>query len=93
MIIFHDGRCTEYSEPGHQERPARIERSVPLLKTGHPDWEWRAPQPATEAALLRAHSSEYVESIRSAAQAFTPLEAPQAFAAAVREALGTRGPT
>ena len=70
MIIFHDPRCTEYSAPGHPERPARIERSAPLLKERHRDWEWRKPEPATEAALLRAHSRAHVERIRAAANAF-----------------------
>src|SRR6476469_9146801 len=70
MVIFHDPRCTEYSAPGHPERPARIERSVPFLKERHRDWEWRKPEPATEAALLRAHSREHVERIRVAASAF-----------------------
>ena len=70
MVIFHDPRCTEYSAPGHPERPARIERSVPLLNERHRDWEWRKPEPATEAALLRAHSREHVERIRVAASAF-----------------------
>jgi acetoin utilization deacetylase AcuC-like enzyme len=70
VIIFHDPRCTEYSAPGHPERPARIERSVPLLKERHRDWEWRNPEPATEAALLRAHSEEHVERVRAAASAF-----------------------
>ena len=70
MIIFHDPRCTEYSAPGHPERPARIERSAPLLKERHHDWEWRQPEPATEAALLRAHSRAHVEQIRAAANAF-----------------------
>jgi acetoin utilization deacetylase AcuC-like enzyme len=70
VIIFHDPRCTEYSAPGHPERPARIARSVPLLKERHPDWEWRAPQPADEAALLRAHSREHVDGIREAATDF-----------------------
>jgi acetoin utilization deacetylase AcuC-like enzyme len=70
MKIFHDPRCTEYSEPGHQERPARSERSVPLLTERHPDWEWRIPQPATETALLRAHSSDFVETVRTQRDAF-----------------------
>ena len=70
MVIFHDPRCIEYSAPGHPERPARIERSVPFLKDRHRDWEWRKPEPATEAALLRAHSREHVERIRVAASAF-----------------------
>jgi acetoin utilization deacetylase AcuC-like enzyme len=70
VIIFHDPRCLEYSTPGHPERPARIERSVPLLKGRHPDWEWRTPKPAEEAALLRAHSPDHVGRIRATAQAF-----------------------
>jgi acetoin utilization deacetylase AcuC-like enzyme len=70
MVIFHDPRCIEYSAPGHPERPARIERSAPLLRQRHPDWEWRAPEPASEAALLRAHSSAHIERIRAAASSF-----------------------
>jgi acetoin utilization deacetylase AcuC-like enzyme len=70
MIIFHDESCLEYSAPGHPERPARIARSVPLLKERHPDWEWRIPEPASEAALLRAHSSDHLERIRNATRDF-----------------------
>ena len=70
MIIFHDPHCTEYSAPGHPERPARIERSVPLLQERHRDWEWRNPEPATEAALLRGHSRAHLERVRAAASAF-----------------------
>ena len=70
MIIFHDKSCLEYSAPGHPERPARIARSVPLLKERHPDWEWRIPKAASEAALLRAHSRDHVERIRNATRDF-----------------------
>jgi acetoin utilization deacetylase AcuC-like enzyme len=70
MIIFHDKSCLEYSAPGHPERPARIARSVPLLKERHPDWEWRIPKPTSEAALLRAHSRDHVERIRNATRDF-----------------------
>ena len=70
MIIFHDRRCTEYSAPGHPERPARIERTVPLLRDRHPEWEWREPAPANEAALRRAHSREHVTQIRAASHPF-----------------------
>jgi acetoin utilization deacetylase AcuC-like enzyme len=70
MIIFHDASCLEYSAPNHPERPARIARSVPLLKKRHPDWEWRIPEPASEAAVLRAHSRDHVEKIRSATRDF-----------------------
>jgi acetoin utilization deacetylase AcuC-like enzyme len=70
MIIVHDPRCTDYSAPGHPERPARIERSAPLIKQHHPEWEWREPEPASESALLRAHSPDHVERIRTATTAF-----------------------
>ena len=88
MIVFHDRRCTEYSEPGHPERPARIERSVPALRNRHPDWEWREPEPAEDAALLRAHSAEHLATIKAAAARFdadTPAY-PDIYAHAARAA-------
>jgi len=88
MIIFHDASCLEYSAPSHPERPARVARSVPLLKERHPDWEWRTPEPASEAALLRAHSRDHMERIRSATRDFdadTPVY-PKIYERAVRSA-------
>jgi acetoin utilization deacetylase AcuC-like enzyme len=88
MIIFHDEACLEYSAPGHPERPARIALSVPLLKERHPDWEWRIPKPASEVALLRAHSRDHVERIRSATRDFdadTPVH-PKIYEHALRSA-------
>jgi acetoin utilization deacetylase AcuC-like enzyme len=88
MIIFHEESCLEYSAPNHPERPARIARSVPLLKERHPDWEWHTPEPASETALLRAHSREYVEKIRSATRDFdadTPVY-PKIYEHALRSA-------
>jgi acetoin utilization deacetylase AcuC-like enzyme len=41
-----------------------------LLKSRHPAWEWRTPKAAEDGALLRAHSTDHVERIRAAAQAF-----------------------
>jgi acetoin utilization deacetylase AcuC-like enzyme len=70
MIIFHDASCLEYSAAGHPERPARIARSVPLLKERHPDWEWRRPESASEAALLRAHSRDHLERIGNTTRDF-----------------------
>jgi acetoin utilization deacetylase AcuC-like enzyme len=88
MIVFHDASCLEYSAPGHPERPARIARSVSLLKERHPDWEWRIPEPATEAAILRAHSLEHMEKIRNARRDFdadTPVY-PKIYEHALRSA-------
>jgi acetoin utilization deacetylase AcuC-like enzyme len=70
MIIFHDQSCLEYSAPSHPERPARIARTVPLLKERHPDWEWRVPEPVSEAAVLRAHSRDHLERIKNATRDF-----------------------
>ena len=88
MIIFHDESCLEYSAPSHPERPARIARSVPLLKKRHPDWEWRIPKAASEAALLRAHSRDHVARIRNATRDFdadTPVY-PKIYEHALRSA-------
>lgn len=70
MIIFHDERALGYSRAGHVERPERIARTVPLLRERHPDWKWRVPVAAEERALLRAHSSEHLETIREVAGDF-----------------------
>lgn len=65
MIIFHDPHCVEYSAPGHPERPARITRTVPLLKERHPKWTWRDPRAATNEEVLRAHSAEHIARIKN----------------------------
>ncbi len=70
MIIFYDPHCLDYSAPGHPERPQRIARTAPLLKDRHPDWEWREPRAANEAALLRAHSPAHIERIAKASDDF-----------------------
>jgi acetoin utilization deacetylase AcuC-like enzyme len=70
MIIFHNARCLEYSSPGHPERPERISHTAPLLKKRHPDWEWREPEAADEATLLRAHSRHHLERIKNPARDF-----------------------
>jgi len=88
MIIFHDASCLEYSAPGHPERPARIARSAALLKERHPNWEWRKPASASEAAVLRAHSKDHLERIRNAMHDFdadTPVY-PKIYEHALRSA-------
>jgi acetoin utilization deacetylase AcuC-like enzyme len=65
MLIFHDPHCIEYSASGHPERPARITRSVPVLKQRHSKWEWQEPRAATDNELLRAHSREHIEQIKN----------------------------
>ena len=65
MIIFHDPHCVEYSAPGHPERPARITRTVPLLKDRHPAWQWREPRAASDEELLRSHSREHLQAVEN----------------------------
>ena len=70
MQIFHDPSCTEYGRPGHPERPERIVRTVPLLKSRHGDWQWHGPRAAFDQELLRAHSHEHLARIAKASQDF-----------------------
>ncbi|PYL89918.1 MAG: histone deacetylase, partial [Verrucomicrobia bacterium] len=70
MQIFHDPSCTEYGRPGHPERPERIVRTVPLLKSRHGDWQWHDPRAASDQELLRAHSREHLARIAKASQDF-----------------------
>jgi acetoin utilization deacetylase AcuC-like enzyme len=70
MLLFHDPHCVEYSAPGHPERPARITRTVPVLKQRHPKWNWPEPRAAADHELLRAHSPEHIERIKNPAGDF-----------------------
>jgi acetoin utilization deacetylase AcuC-like enzyme len=88
VLILYDPRCIEYSAAGYPERPARIARTVPLLRDRHPQWEWREPRSATSKELLRAHSREHIERIRKAAADFdadTPVH-PNIYDHALRSA-------
>ncbi len=57
MKIITDERCVTFSQPGHPERPARITRTLEKLRsqTDLP-LTWAKPIPASDAAILRAHS-------------------------------------
>jgi acetoin utilization deacetylase AcuC-like enzyme len=88
VILFHDPRCMEYGRAGQPERPERISETARLLRKVHPEWEWRIPAAATEAALRRAHSAAHLARIQAAAQDFdtdTPVH-PDIFEHAARAA-------
>ena len=72
MTIFHDRRCADYARADHPERPERITRAVPLLAERHPAWDWRQPDAATEAQLLRAHAPAHVLAVQKAREDFDP---------------------
>jgi acetoin utilization deacetylase AcuC-like enzyme len=70
VIVFHDPRSAEYTTTGHPERPARVVASARHLRAAHPDWAWPQPGEAKEEILLRAHSPEHLERIRTAEHDF-----------------------
>lgn len=63
--IISDARCTGYHSPGHPERPARITSTVEKLRaqTELP-LEWLTPSPASDEAILRAHTPEHIGRLR-----------------------------
>ena len=59
MKIITDERCTGYGRRGHPERPARVSATVEKLRQQNElPVEWVKPNPATDVAILRAHSPE-----------------------------------
>jgi len=57
MVIFHDPQCAEYGSYLRPEQPARVLKSVPILKAAHPEWDWRVPGALPDEATLQlAHT-------------------------------------
>jgi acetoin utilization deacetylase AcuC-like enzyme len=64
LTIITDPRCTEYSARGHPERPARVSATVDFLKAQDKlALSWSLPTPASDAAILRAHTPEHLEQL------------------------------
>jgi len=66
MLILHDPQCADYGSSMRPEQPARITKSVAHLRAAHPDWEWRVPTTAPEAALLLAHTPAHLRRLTHA---------------------------
>jgi acetoin utilization deacetylase AcuC-like enzyme len=67
MKIITDNRCTEYSRPGHPERPQRISRTVEKLREQKElAMDWVEPLAVSQESILRAHSAEHVARIKEA---------------------------
>jgi acetoin utilization deacetylase AcuC-like enzyme len=65
LKIVTDPRCTDYSAPGHPERPERISRTVEALKAqDRLKLTWTEPAPVGDAAILRAHTAQHLERIQ-----------------------------
>ncbi len=66
MKIVTDPRCTEYSAPGHPERPERISRTVAALKAqGKLKLTWTEPAPVEDAVILRAHTAQHLAQLQT----------------------------
>ena len=72
MKVITDERCTEYSSPGHPERPQRISKSIERLRAQKElEITWAAPLASVEdAVILRAHTKEHLAKITAAAEEF-----------------------
>jgi acetoin utilization deacetylase AcuC-like enzyme len=67
MTILTDPRCCAFSYPGHPERPARIHRSVQLLRQQQAlPVAWSEPMPVDDETLLRAHTPEHLVRLEDA---------------------------
>ena len=65
MKIITDSRCTQYAQPGHPERPARIARTVEYLRRQKAlPITWAEPLPVDEISLLRAHAPSLLLRLR-----------------------------
>ncbi len=71
MTIITDERCTQYSSPGHPERPARIRDTLAKLR-GQKELplKWDAPLDVSEESILRAHTRAHLDHVRKAADDF-----------------------
>jgi acetoin utilization deacetylase AcuC-like enzyme len=66
MRIITDSRCADYAYPGHPERPARVTRSVQLLRRQSSlPIVWDEPLPVEREILLRAHTAEHLDRLEN----------------------------
>jgi len=71
MKIITDPRCTDYSAPGHPERPARISKTVEKLRSQEElKITWAEPEAVDDEVILRAHSREHFKAVQAEASDF-----------------------
>jgi len=71
MTVITDERCTAYSAPGHPERPARVAKTLELLRqqTELPI-TWAEPANVEDAEIRRAHTAEHLARVKAADHEF-----------------------
>ena len=73
LTIITDPRCTEYAQPGHPERPARIAKTVARLRAqSELEIDWATPMQCEDVSILRAHTASHVRAIDKAVADFDP---------------------
>lgn len=64
MKIITDERCTQYSRPGHPERPFRIRATLDKLRSQTElPIIWGSPAEVSDTSILRAHSAPHLAAI------------------------------
>ena len=73
VTIITDPRCTEYAQPGHPERPARIAETVARLRAqSELEVDWATPMESEDVSILRAHTASHLKSIDEPVADFDP---------------------
>jgi acetoin utilization deacetylase AcuC-like enzyme len=71
LKIVTDARCTEYSAPGHPERPDRISRTVEALKAQDKlKLTWKEPKHAEDGFILGAHTARHLAHLQLSSENF-----------------------
>jgi acetoin utilization deacetylase AcuC-like enzyme len=65
VTVLFDEAATRYGTEGHPERPARVANTRTFLMDQHQDWKWLKPDLANDEAILRVHSKEHLERLRT----------------------------
>jgi acetoin utilization deacetylase AcuC-like enzyme len=65
MVILYSPRCLDYAAAGHPESPERVRSAVAQL---HKEFHtWIEPEPCTEEDILRVHTRDLMEAVRTGA--------------------------
>lgn len=65
MKIITDEHCTDYSYPGHPEKPERVSATLARLRSQKDlALTWAAPLPVEDSQILRAHSVEHLARLK-----------------------------
>jgi acetoin utilization deacetylase AcuC-like enzyme len=60
MTIIYDEAATEYTQPGHPERPERLSMTEARLRQVFSNSTWKAPYLAEDKDILRVHSVRHL---------------------------------